>query len=140
MDRYLIDTDICIHFLKGKFGISEKIREVGVENCNISEITIAELTYGAYKSKNFEKHILEVKKMEALFEVIPVYGIFNKYAEEKVRLQKAGTLIPDFDLLIGTTAVVNNLTMVTNNESHLSRIAEIAVENWTKKAFNKYAK
>lgn len=133
MDQYLIDTDICIHFLKGKFGINDKVKEAGLDNCYVSEITILELTYGAYKSADFKKHILEVKKMEVLFEILPIYGSINKYAEERVRLQKAGTLIPDFDLLIGTTAVANNLILVTNNENHLSRISGIKIENWTKK-------
>lgn len=133
MDQYLIDTDICIHFLKGKFGINDKVKEAGLDNCYVSEITILELTYGAYKSADFKKHILEVKKMEVLFEILPIYGSINKYAEERVRLQKAGTLIPDFDLLIGTTAVSNNLILVTNNENHLSRISGIKIENWTKK-------
>ena len=140
MSQYLIDTDICISFLKGKHGIKEKVKEVGIENCYISEITIAELTYGAYKSTNFEKHILEVKKMEILFEIIPIYGSINKYGEERVRLQKTGNLIPDFDLLIGTTAVTNNLVMVTNNEKHLSRISGIVIENWTKREYNKFVK
>ncbi|TVL97338.1 MAG: VapC toxin family PIN domain ribonuclease [Candidatus Brocadia sp. WS118] len=140
MDQYLIDTDICVHFLKGRFRINDKVREAGLDNCYISEITIVELTYGAYKSTDFKKHILEVKKMEVLFEIIPIYGSINKYAEERVRLQKAGTLIPDFDLLIGTTAVANNLIMVTNNERHLSRTSGIVIENWTKKEFNKHIK
>jgi len=140
MDGYLIDTDICIYYLKGKFGIKDKIKDVAVNNCYISEITIAELTYGAYKSKAFAKHILEVKKLEVLFEIIPIYGSFDKYASERVRLQNAGILIPDFDLLIGTTAVMNNLTMVTNNEKHLSGISDIAIENWTKKKFNEHIK
>jgi tRNA(fMet)-specific endonuclease VapC len=140
MDQYLIDTDICIHFLRGKFGINEKVKEVGTDNCYISEITIAELTYGAYKSADFKKHILEVKKIEVLFEIIPIYGSINKYAEERVRLQKAGVLIPDFDLLIGATAVANNLVMVTNNENHLSRVSGIVIENWTKREFNRHIK
>ena len=70
MDQYLIDTDICINFLKGKFGLNKKTKDVGIENCYISEITIAELTFGAYKSTNFKKHILEVKKMEQLFLIL----------------------------------------------------------------------
>jgi len=138
MDGYLIDTDVCIYYLKGKLGIKDKIKEVGVNHCYISEITIAELTYGAYKSKDFARHILEVKKLEVLFEIIPIYGNFDKYAEERVRLQTTGILIPDFDLLIGATAVTNNLKMVTNNEKHLSRISNIVIENWTRKAFNEH--
>lgn len=128
--KYLLDTDICIFFLKNKFKIKEKIIDVGIENCFISEITIAELKYGAVKSNNYEKHIKEVEKIEELFIVIPIYESFNHFAKEKVQLQKQGALIPDFDLLIGSTAIHNQLVMVTNNEKHLNRIAGIQIENW----------
>ncbi|MGB3776951.1 MAG: type II toxin-antitoxin system VapC family toxin [Tunicatimonas sp.] len=127
-----MDTDICIFLLQGKYGLEEKIKRVGLKNCYISEITIAELKYGAENSNNYQKHILEVEKIERLFTVIPIYGSFGQYAKEKARLRKEGTLIPDFDLLIGVTAVTNDLVMVTNNEKHLSRISSIQLENWTK--------
>ena len=127
--KYLLDTDICVFLLQGKFNIESKVEKVGPENCYISEITIAELKYGAANSSNYQKHIWEVKKIESLFAVIPIYGIFDQYANERVRLQKEGTLIPDFDLLIGVTSVANDLIMVTNNEKHLSRINKIRIEN-----------
>ena len=131
MEQYLIDTDICIFFLQGKFGIKDKVKDAGVDNCYISEITIAELTFGAYYSSNFEKHIVEIKQIEDLFQVIPIYDAIFYYGKEKARLKKAGLLIPDFDLLIGTTAIAKNMIMATNNENHLSRIVGIKIENWT---------
>ena len=137
-DEYLLDTDICINFLKGKFGVKDKIKEVGISKCYISEITIFELTYGAYKSSNFEKHIKEVEKVKLLFEVIPAYEIRFKYAEARVRLEKEGLRIPDFDLLIGSTSIVYDMVMVTNNEIHLSRIDGIIIENWTKIIYSKF--
>lgn len=45
--KYLLDTDMCIFFFQGKLNIKNKIEEVGLGNCYISEITIAELKYGA---------------------------------------------------------------------------------------------
>ncbi|MDX1943103.1 MAG: type II toxin-antitoxin system VapC family toxin [Saprospiraceae bacterium] len=138
MEQYLIDTDICIFFLQGKFGIKDKVKEVGIDNCYISEITIAELTFGAYYSSNFEKHIVEIKQIEDLFQVIPIYDAVPLYGKEKARLKKAGLLIPDFDLLIGTTAIAKNMIMATNNENHLSRIAGVKIENWTTSMFNNF--
>lgn len=41
--KYLLDTNICIHFLRGKFNLLEKFQEVKIEDCAISEITLAEL-------------------------------------------------------------------------------------------------
>ena len=130
--RYLLDTDICIFLLQGKYNIGAKIKRVGLKNCCISEITVAELKYGAENSSNYQKHIQDVEKIERLFAIVPIYGAFDQYAREKVRLRKEGALIPDFDLLIGVTAVANGLVMVTNNEKHLKRISSIQLENWTK--------
>ncbi len=63
MKTYLLDTDICIFLLKNKHGIKGKITKAGIENCFISEITIAELTYGAYHSSGSQKHIKEIAQL-----------------------------------------------------------------------------
>jgi tRNA(fMet)-specific endonuclease VapC len=46
MTQYLLDTNICVFYLRGKFNIAQKIKDAGSENCFISEITILELEYG----------------------------------------------------------------------------------------------
>jgi len=43
--QYLLDTNICIFFLRGKLNLDEIIREKGKENCFISEITVFELRF-----------------------------------------------------------------------------------------------
>jgi tRNA(fMet)-specific endonuclease VapC len=48
-----------------------------------------------------------------------------------VRLKRLGTRIDDFDLLIGASAIENDLILVTNNISHLGRMADIQIEDWT---------
>ncbi|MFC5284307.1 PIN domain-containing protein [Pedobacter alpinus] len=50
MKKYLLDTNICAYFLNGKFNLGERIENIGIENCFISEITVAELKYGVEKS------------------------------------------------------------------------------------------
>lgn len=50
MSRFLLDTDICIHLMKGEHDLDQKIAVIGLQNCFISEITIAELTYGGENS------------------------------------------------------------------------------------------
>jgi tRNA(fMet)-specific endonuclease VapC len=54
--NYLLDTNICVHFFRGKFGVTETLVAVKAENCAISEITLAELVFGAENSKNPEKN------------------------------------------------------------------------------------
>ena len=62
--------------------------------------------------------------------ILPIFHALDLYAKEKVRLQKAGTRIDDFDLLIGTTAITHNLVMVSNNTSHFKIIKGIKLEDW----------
>ena len=130
MSNYLLDTDICIFFLKGHQKVKERIQEVGITNCYISEITIGELFYGAFNSEHKEKHIKEVSKMNALFDVVPIYNSLELFGQEKARLKKSGKIIPDFDLLIGVAAVQHEMIMVTNNQKHLSRFEGLEIENW----------
>jgi len=63
---------------------------------------------------------------------LPIFNSLYLYAKEKARLKKLGNLIDDFDLLIGCSAIKNNLILVTNNENHFKRIENIKMENWTK--------
>jgi len=59
LKKYLLDTNICIHFLGNEFSIKEKIDDSGLENCFVSEVTIAELKFGAENSQNKEKNRTE---------------------------------------------------------------------------------
>jgi tRNA(fMet)-specific endonuclease VapC len=52
--------------------------------------------------------------------ILPIRPAFKHYAQNRARLRKLGTPISDFDLLIGSTAVAHDLTIVTDNASELS--------------------
>jgi tRNA(fMet)-specific endonuclease VapC len=43
MNKYLLDTNIVIFLFRQKFQIQEKMAFVGLQNCSVSEITLAEL-------------------------------------------------------------------------------------------------
>ena len=100
-------------------------------NCFISEITVAELKFGAENSVQIEKNRKTVNTFLSLLQIIPIFGALDIYAIEKARLRKLGTPVDEFDLLIGATAVANNLIMVTNNTTHFQKIAAIQLEDWT---------
>ena len=129
MKKYLLDTNICIFYIKGQYELDKKIIEVGEQNCFISEMTVAELKYGIENSKTIEAMRIIVEAFIPKFAVIPIYNSLDIYAKEKSKLRKQGLLIDDFDILIGSTAVVNNMVMVTNNVVHLSRLNNIIIED-----------
>lgn len=130
MKQYLLDTNICIHLFKGQFFVAERIESVGINKCFLSEITIAELKYGAANSNFPENNLLKIKELQKRFTVIPIFNSLDIYASEKARLKKSGNILDDFDLLIGATAISNNLVLVTRNVSDFIRLEGIEIENW----------
>jgi tRNA(fMet)-specific endonuclease VapC len=47
-----------------------------------------------------------------------------------VELRRRGEPLEDADILIAATALTHDLILVTDNEQHFQRIAELKVENW----------
>lgn len=131
MNQFLLDTNICIYYIKGLHNLKSKFKEVGPDNCFISEITLAELKFGVAKSNQKEKNQSVLENFLSGIQILPIFPALDIYAEEKARLQKSGEIIDDFDLLIGATAVSFELTIVSNNTRHFSRLNNIKLENWT---------
>lgn len=130
--NFLLDTNICIYFLKGRFGLVEKMDKIGFDNLFISEITVAELKFGAEKSSYPEKNRAVINELTDKFKQLPISSALDIYAKEKARLRKVGRVVDDLDLLIGATAIVNEMVLVTNNERHFDHLRNIVIENWTK--------
>ena len=131
--KYLLDTNICIHFLRGKFGMIEKFQEIGTENFAISEVTFAELVFGAENSTNPKKNLELIEVFSNQVLILPIFSAIYLYGKEKARLRSKGQMISDFDLLIGCTAVDKGLIMVTENRKEFERISGIQLENWVKR-------
>ena len=128
---YLLDTNIVAFYFRGNKNVVKKINEIGLDKCSISEITIAELKYGATKSNKPDFHHEVLNRFSNSIEVISIIEVLDSYAFEKVRLEKAGNRTDDFDLLIGATAIANELILVTNNTKHLQRMSVKNIEDWT---------
>lgn len=119
---YLIDTDISVFSIKGKYRLKEKFLEIGFHNCWLSEITKAELLYSVSNSESVIENRRNVEGYLSKFEFLPITHVLELFADEKAYLKKTGQLIADFDLLIGVTAIYYNLTLVTHNTRHFSRL------------------
>ena len=128
---YLLDTNIVAFYFRGNKNVVTKIRDIGFENCFISEITIAELKYGAQKSSNLKHHNNLIEDFVKDINVLSVIDVLDSFAFEKVRLEKLGKKLDNFDLLIGATAIANELILVTNNTKHLQRMSLKNIEDWT---------
>ena len=125
---YLLDTCTCISLIKGKAGVVEHIRQVGIDECKVSDITLAELYFGAFKSGK-EEHFEDVVEIMNLFEQYSINAL-KKYGEIRWMLESKGKPIGDMDIFIAATALENDLILVTGNSKHFSRIPGLKIENW----------
>lgn len=128
-NRYLLDTNAIVEMLRGNHCVIEQIERHGIKNCFISEITIAELYYGAVKSGN-SKHFKDIEIIESLFQTVPLYPSYLEYARIRHSLVSLGLGIDTFDMLIGATAVQGKYILVTHNQKHFVRIPHLAIEDW----------
>ena len=131
-EKYLIDTNIAIFYMKGKFDLEAKFDKTTADNCFISEITLAELKFGVEKSEKPEKNKKALDNFLTGVQILPIFHSLDLYAKEKARLQKAGTPVDDFYILIGVTSITHKLILVTNNTNHFKSINGIELEDWTK--------
>jgi tRNA(fMet)-specific endonuclease VapC len=107
---------------------------ISVDDMAISIITIAELQFGAFNSNKVKENLERIKYLRKIIKTINISTeITEKYAKIKSGLRKSGNMIDDFDILIGSTAIVNNLILITNNEQHFNRLDNITIENWKQK-------
>jgi tRNA(fMet)-specific endonuclease VapC len=134
MSKYLLDTNICIHFIKGEYDLKSKIQKVGFESCVISEITIAELLYGVEKSLPDRKavNLQRVQDLRTAFigQTISISECLEEYASQKALLIRIGRRVEDLDIFIGATSIVKDLTLVTRNTKDFVNMNGINLENW----------
>lgn len=90
--------------------------------------------FGASFSNNKEERLKDVAFVIDHFKVIPVSETLPLFGDIKANLRREGKLIDDFDILIGCAAILNHLTIVTDNIKHLGRLPGIIVENRTNRS------
>ena len=133
MPKYLIDTNILIELMRKNQSIVRKFAETGIENCAVSFYSLCELYYGAYHIKDKTYQAEELNKINVIrnkFTVISTMTNAEIFGQIKANLYAAGKKVDDMDILIGSLAVANGMTVVTDNEKHFSRMPGIKCENW----------
>jgi tRNA(fMet)-specific endonuclease VapC len=127
--RFSLDTNAVIALMKGHPAVIARIRQHGVDTCGLSAIVLHELDFGARRSQRMAENLARV-------EALPFSALdFNRddaIAAGQVRLclEKLGTTIGVFDLLIAAQALARDLTLVTHNVSEFQRIPGLRTADW----------
>jgi tRNA(fMet)-specific endonuclease VapC len=129
---YLLDTNTCIYFLnRSSERIVSQFKKYSPSEILLSSITVAELFYGAEKSKARKKNWAVVEEFVSNFNIVPFdEKSCQTYAKTRASLEKSGLPIGPMDLLIASISIANNYILVTNNIKEFKRIKGLKLENW----------
>ena len=129
----LLDTNMCIHLIRGRSpGVLRRFEGYAVGEVGVSSVTVAELYFGVSKSRYPEENRQALEQFLLPLEVAGFdEGAAVAYGRVRAGLEARGTPIWPLDTLIAAQAVALDLTLVTNNPREFARVSGLKVEDWT---------
>lgn len=130
--RYLLDTNTCIDIIKrSPVHVYRRFEGLRVGDVGISSITYCELQFGVAKSSKPEENQLALTEFLGPVEVMDFpSGAAPLFGEIRAHLERSGTPIGNYDLLIAAHALHVGLTLVTNNTKEFRRVPRLRLEDW----------
>lgn len=130
---WLLDTDICSYALKNRPPqFAERLFSKTPSEVMVSTITVYELITGCEKLPGRGRLLKEVNAFLAPFAKL-AFTVEDACRAGLVRvsLEKKGTPIGPYDILLAGQALARNLTLVTNNAGEFRRVEGLKLEDWS---------
>ncbi len=131
---YLLDTNACIAVINGRpAAVRERLREVMErgETAGVSTVALFELWYGVTKSARVEANTERLAIFLTPLETLPFDDEDARVAGAiRADLERAGTPVGAYDVLMAGQAVRRGLVLVTANVSEFGRVPGLRWENW----------
>lgn len=129
--KLFLDTNICVYILNERPAhIAERFKQYATGDIGVSSVVVAELAFGAAKSRKPETRDRLEQFLLQLICVPFDEDAAWQYGDLRATLQAAGTPIGPNDLLIAAHALSAELPLVTNNVSEFERVPGLKVEKW----------
>lgn len=132
--RYMLDTNTLVYALNARprhQAILERLDREEPEDLFVSAITLAELRYGAAKSRRREANLQKVQRVAQALNVSAFDdAAAAAYGGLRAELEGAGTPIGPLDTLIAAHALSLGMTLVTANTREFARVRALRLESW----------
>jgi tRNA(fMet)-specific endonuclease VapC len=134
--NYLLDTNAVVALLRNKpAAVRERYRqaEKAGDYLAVSSVVLFELWYGVEKSGRVQENSERLRVLLSGDLDLLDFDDEDAQAAGRIRaaLEKIGTPIGAYDLLIAGQALRRGLTVVTANTSEFSRVTGLSWEDWT---------
>jgi len=130
---YCFDTDVLSATIRRdpSLGLIRRLAQIPPPEQFTTAITTGELLYGAARrdSKRLARQVREL--IRGAITILPFdEAAADVYGPLRAQLESAGTPLAEPDLRIASIARAHELTVVTGNTRHFSRVPDLVVEDW----------
>ena len=128
---YILDTNTLIYFFKGIGRVADNLLAMSPKDIGIPAVVIYELEYGIAKSTSPKKRMKQLEELCALVEVLN-FGKKEAKVSASIRagLEKKGTPIGPYDVMIAGTALGRQGILVTSNTKEFKRVPKLQLIDW----------
>jgi predicted nucleic acid-binding protein len=122
---------MLVFVLRGHSEVSRRFAAANRQELVSSTVCIGELLYGAAKSDNPSRYLPPVHRLVGYLTILPLtVREAQVFGQVKAELERRGQRLDDADLWIAATALAHDLTLVSHNQRHFSRIEKLLLEDW----------
>ncbi len=128
--NFLLDTDASSAHMRRPAKLAHRfIQYTG--QVGISAIALAELYAGAYKHSQTRRLLVLISDLLQEVQVIDFdSACAERFGQVRGPLLQQGLSVPTTDLMIGSVALVHNLTLVTHNTADYQNIPGLRLDDW----------
>jgi len=129
---YLLDTNICIYLLNGRYPqVEQRLMQCEPDEVVLSAVVVAELMFGAANSQKPQQNFATLDLFLPAFQV-QEFGMreARAYGEIRAYLKGQGHPIGSEDTFIVAHARANDLILVTNNTKQFQHVPGLRLDNW----------
>lgn len=128
---FLLDTTTVIYFFKGEGRVASRLLAQAPRDVGLSAVVEYELLVGIEKSHSPEKKRQQLLALRQSATYVPFAEKDSAHAARlRALLEKAGTPIGPYDVLIAGTALAHGATLVTHNTKEFSRVPSLQLVDW----------
>ena len=125
----ILDSDHCVAILRGQLNPRDHTQPE--DELAVTAISVAELTYGAYRSSRPAYNLARVDVLLAAVTILSFDEASGRaFGELRMQLEQAGNPLDVLDLQIASIALVHGFPLVTHNQRHFKRVPGLTLEDW----------
>ena len=132
--KYILDTNAVSALMKGLPAAVDRLADLDRSAVSVPQPVLAEIAYGIERLPRSKRRTELRRRLSLIRNEIGRAewsdAVSDAFGRIKTMLERQGRRIEDFDAAIAAHAVAAGATLITADNSHMSRVPDLTVEDW----------